>query len=984
MTTDHDRTALVRGSTVGRYVLLDRIGAGGVGEVYSAYDPELDRKVAIKLLLRETAHTKVGDFEERLVREAQAMARVSHPNVLPIYDVGISEGRVFLTMELVHGVTLRHWRLETNPTFRAIVNAYIAAGRGLAAAHAAGLVHRDFKPDNVLVADDGSVKVMDFGIARAVHDDGVAQAAASDDESDPSADTQSKGVVLPTVRLPRGFVGYDGGAIAARLLANTDDDDDERELPSSRRDAAREPQNPASVRDPESSHGSVGRMRVSTRPSGLGSPLTSEGVILGTPGYMAPEQYRAEPADPRTDQFAFCVALYEALYGERPFAAGSLSDLRDAVVTGRLRTPPKGVSVPPWMRRVLLRGLSVSREARFESMNALLEALSHDASGRRFRAVVIAASAVVSLTVGALGYRAAKPAAVPVCGGGRALIASAWNAETRDQARAAFLATDRPFAAQAFQQASATLDSYATRWADMHGETCTATRVRGEQSELTMGLRMACLEERRRDVVALAALFTSADGDVVDGAAQAARRLPSLAPCGNGATLASVVPLPEDAATRAQIESLQTELAALEAQLHAGAVRGASERAQRLARGVEVAHHDPLTADAYSAIAALHVSSGEFAEAATMYKRALWAAERGHADTAKERALVGIAFALGELGKFAEARDYVRLAEAVGARLGRDAFAETERLSTDGWLSFREGNYADAVSTLRRAVATAERFRETDPATLGLLYNRLASSLLHRRAYDEALVLLGKEDALIIADQGEDHPARIHNLVDTSAVLLEARRFGEVVTLLTRALAIASRAGLRSSAAVVFALNNFGEAELGLNRPAGALAHFDDALGLATKEYGADHWVVGALRVNRARALLDLGRPGEALVDADLGLHALEGTLPDGHDLLGRALATVGEAHLAECHPGRAIPPLTRAQGIVEHHPTGDELGRVRFALARGLWGTGDRSPHVRQLALGAREAYRDVDARTGVSDVDQWLTSPPPCRPGG
>src|SRR4051794_21477045 len=156
---------LERGQTIDRFVVIGLVGRGGMGEVYAAYDPELDRKVAIKLL-RARGDTSEG--KTRLLREAQAIAKLQHPNVVVVYDVGTFKDSVFIAMEFVEGRTAGGWLLAAPRTRREIMDVYVAAGRGLAAAHAAGLVHRDFKPDNVMVTNDGQVRVMDFGLARQV------------------------------------------------------------------------------------------------------------------------------------------------------------------------------------------------------------------------------------------------------------------------------------------------------------------------------------------------------------------------------------------------------------------------------------------------------------------------------------------------------------------------------------------------------------------------------------------------------------------------------------------------------------------------------------------------------------------------------------------------------------------------------------------------------------------------------------------------
>jgi WD40 repeat protein len=163
-----------RPARVGRYQLGEALGAGGMGVVYRAHDPDLDRAVAIKVV--QTGDASSGT---RLLREAQAMARLRHPNVVPIFDVGPAEGAVFVTMPLLEGGTLRDWLHRGAPTFDEILDRFVAAGRGLAAAHAAGLVHRDFKPENVLLGTDGETQVSDFGIACLAGDETAPSVSAS-------------------------------------------------------------------------------------------------------------------------------------------------------------------------------------------------------------------------------------------------------------------------------------------------------------------------------------------------------------------------------------------------------------------------------------------------------------------------------------------------------------------------------------------------------------------------------------------------------------------------------------------------------------------------------------------------------------------------------------------------------------------------------------------------------------------------------------
>ncbi len=311
------------GSKIGRFTVVGELGSGGMGVVYTGHDPELDRRVALKVL-RAAAATE----EERLrmQREGQAMARVTHPNVITVYEVGTQGNLVFLAEELLDGGTLGSW-LEAPRTQSEIVPKFVAAGRGLAAAHAAGLVHRDFKPDNVLLGKDGRVRVADFGLARAI---------GPGDEDLPAA-----------------------------TRAN---------MARAQLDLSRNPMD----------------------------ALTRTGAVMGTPMFMAPEQHNGDRADARSDQFAFCVALYHALYGEWPYAGKTSVALADAVIAGRMEKPPKAIAA--WLRKIIVRGLATRPVDRYPSMTALLAELERPPAthGRKIILAAIGLGLVGAAVVG--GY----------------------------------------------------------------------------------------------------------------------------------------------------------------------------------------------------------------------------------------------------------------------------------------------------------------------------------------------------------------------------------------------------------------------------------------------------------------------------------------------------------------------------------------------------------------------------------------------------
>ncbi len=282
------------GSNVGRFTIVEKIGSGGLGKVYAAYDPELDRRVAIKIM-----HPETGPHLDprRALREAQALAKLSHPNVVAVHEVGPHADGLFIAMELVEGVPLSEWRTAPEDWTKAVA-VLIEAGRGLAAAHAAGIIHRDFKPDNVIVASDGRARVLDFGLAR-----------GSSESSSPSGDT-------------------------------------------------------ANILDVD---------------------LTQAGVMVGTPAYLAPEQWTSRPVDARTDQWAFCVTAIEILFGKRPFAARDVAGLRAQVLAGDVRIVRPRAPIPAALERALLVGLSLDPDGRYDSMETLIDAMRDAIAPRRRR-----------------------------------------------------------------------------------------------------------------------------------------------------------------------------------------------------------------------------------------------------------------------------------------------------------------------------------------------------------------------------------------------------------------------------------------------------------------------------------------------------------------------------------------------------------------------------------------------------------------------
>lgn len=309
----------------GNYRIQQQVGAGAMGAVYLAVHETLGRRVALKIHLSElpTART-------RTLREAQAMARLSHPNVVTIYDVGEAQGGIVIAMEYLPGGTARDWMRTARPWTQTVAF-FMGAARGLVAAHGAGLVHRDFKPENIMIDGEGRPKVADFGIAR-----------AADEMS-----TDGAGSPVP------GLEASPGDAMAATL--------------------------------------------------------TQTGAFMGTPAYMAPEQFAGSRVDARADQFAFCVALWEALFGVRPFPGRTPVEVYMAMRERRFAPTPSS-SVPGAVRAALVRGLALDPATRYRDMHELIATFEGIVARKRITRVLVpvAIATVVLLGVAGGAYAVGK------------------------------------------------------------------------------------------------------------------------------------------------------------------------------------------------------------------------------------------------------------------------------------------------------------------------------------------------------------------------------------------------------------------------------------------------------------------------------------------------------------------------------------------------------------------------------------------------
>ncbi|WAS90661.1 serine/threonine-protein kinase [Nannocystis punicea] len=927
---------LRRGALVGRYVVLETLGVGGTGVVYAAYDPELNRKVALKLL-RSAALARSPELRGRLLREAQALARLSHPNVVAVYDVGTFGPSVFIAMELIEGVTLGAWLAQREHSWRAIVELFKKVGQGLAAAHAEGLIHRDFKPANVLVGRDGRVCVADFGLVRS---------SASGTEADVSS---SADVVEP----------FD--------------------------------------------------------------EITQAGAFLGTPAYMAPEQFERSEVDARADQFSFCVALFAALYQRRPYTINTREVLRAEAQRGKLPPVEGGPAVPAFVRRVLERGLRLAPEARFPAMDALLAALSQDPRQTWARRAVVGLGAgVLGLSIFAAAHFGGASAAL--CQGSAAKFAQVWGDDARATIRHRFLATGLAHAEDMWDTVARTLDAYGREWSAMHTDACEATRVRGEQSDELLSLRMLCLDRRLTEVRALTGLLGDVDADGVTKAVDAAFRLTSIAACANLEALRRPVRAPEGRDQAAEARDIETVLARAKFLASLGRHEEGLAEARRAVLRARALGHPPTEAEALETLGAIQLEAVDPKAAESSLREAYAVAQAGRHDRTVARAAIALVFVVGSQLFQAEAgREWAFHARAALERWGADPELEGALRANFGSLLYNSGDFAAARAEyaaslavreqafgaehrhtvqslelvamaasaqgdaeaarehLRRATELSRRlFGAKHPAYGGLLVRTGNQSMLEDRAV-EAEAVFAEALAIVEAARGKDHPQVAVILLAMSGALRKLGRVRESFDVARRALrSFEATEGARPL--VADAQLAIGNAERELGDLDAALAAYRTARAIYEEVFGPEHEGVGTSLEGFGDVSLRRGEVEAALEHYARALALREKA--QGPDFIDNAfaLAGLGEAHVVRGDAAAAIPPLERAQALLEKHQVLPSLlARVRFLLARALWDAGQSQDEALRLAARAEAGFRSLATPVGDADaarVGDWLAN--------
>jgi len=682
---------------IGRYTILDRLGAGGMGIVYAAYDDRLDRKVAVKVL-RPQNKSFDATGRTRLLREAQAMARLSHPNIVTVHESGEHEGEVFLAMEFVRGRGLDRWLREQTRTWREVLDVFVEAGRGLQAAHLAGLIHRDFKPQNVLIGEDGGVKVMDFGLARTSGEEGL-------EPREPSAD------------------------------------------------------------------GATNRL--------LDLSLTSTGAVMGTPAYMAPEQHLGAPVTPRTDQFNFCVALYEGLFGQLPFPTDNLAHLVDSVISGRVLAPKAGSGVPQWVHKLVLKGLCVDPEARHPSMGTLLDALARDPAKRRRRALSL--GALVGIVAFAT-YFATSAAGAPEqpCADIGTEISAVWNSQRADTVQQALENTGVHYAKRTGEAIAPKLVGYRDEWIQARTQSCEAHQ-RGLESSRLYDLRSSCLAQRRAHFETLVGSLEQADSSVVQRAVEATAGLPSLARCEDADALLATIPLPEDKTLAAAVEHSRLDLARARSYENLAKFSEGLEIVESVLEAPHTTNYPALHAEALLAKGSLKLEQAPPAEVAEVLDQAaLVALELGHDPVAAE-ALTKKMYVQGSRTLHGQrALEDEPLIRALVRKTGNPEL-EALHLNNHALVLTRQNRYVEADNAGQAGLRLKQELYGVEHPQYAYTLVNLGLNRLRAGAHEEAAEYQRRAYALLVQQLGAEHPHSAMVEFNLGLALFHQERFKDAL-----------------------------------------------------------------------------------------------------------------------------------------------------------------------------------------------------------
>ena len=757
---------------------------------------------------------------------------------------------------------MHEWLEDNAPTWKEVVAVFVRAGQGLDAAHRAGLVHRDFKPHNVLVDSHGRVKVVDFGLARA-HDD-------------PSSSTS-------------GTASLSDAALAERL--------------------------------------------------------TQADRVVGTPRYMAPEQFDKAPVGPAADQFGFCVALYKALFRQWPFPAGGFQQLLHAVRRNPPQPAPKGTKVPARIRKAIFKGLRRRPDQRHASMDALLSQLQP----RRIPIMPIAiGAAVVAAGVLALALPDSEPSAA--CSGDAAL-GDLFSAEQREGIASGFATASPRYGEQAWARVDQATQARLDAWTEAYDRTCAA---RGEPNA---DARFACLHRLRARYAAMAERLEGGETHVVYSAVSAALALPQVSECD-----APEQEPPELRTIRERVGDVRTQLALGDPEQAEALVRRLWESPER----VDTPAARALILEVYGASEA---ALGRDREAKERLEQAHAAASEAGEDRSAARSASALMSLAADDGKVDEALDWARHAEAALDRVPSALSVRVDFLDRRAHLERQRGHVDAAIEQRREAVAAAREIEPQGGPNVATVIANLATD--YRAAGRLTDSIDTHEDALQMRRKwlGTGHPEVGLSLLGLGTARSQLGELDQAEAHLREALRLYEEAYGEDSPRLIPPLGNLGNAVSAQDRQEEALAIYERTLALVAKAHGEDSPRIVPWLSNSAVALRGLGRFDEAIARQVRALALETATWGDKHPGVARTRVMLGATYEDAGDLPSAARTYDQALEVLRTDPTSRTLlGQTLYRRARVHHRAGE-TRRAREQLTKSIEILRAAESAT--EDLD-------------
>lgn len=830
----------------------------------------------------------------RLRREAQALARLSHPNVVTIHEVGVYDGRPCVAMEFVEGGSLRDWLQRTPPSEREpgrVAEVLSQAASGLIAAHEAGIVHRDFKPSNVLLGADGRVRVADFGLALTTRLDG-------DLETLELFGVSTKSELVPT--------------------------------------ATRDPSEPSVLTD----------------------------RVVGTPAYMAPEQFLVPQVDARADQFAWCSVAWEAIYGCRPFAAIDSAQRLEHIGRSRLQREFDPTGWPNGIEGLLRRGLARDPGRRFSTLSdlvsefdRLVQADGEHRPGRLSRrTMALGVASVLGLT-----WWWGTQRTTPPCNHGRAQIQSVWSPEVQDAIKANLTSRSRDDGLFAWQKVSTQLEAYTEAWAAMHDGVCSATRVRGDQSEHVLDLKMWCLDDARIILDALGRELMVLEGDVVGKIPGMLTGLKPLDACGDLRSLEDAMLPPADRSLRASVAGLRARIATANMARMSGHVGRAVALLDEIEQDARVLGYEPLLAHLLVVRGFADRMAGDYERSERTLREGLrlsikWGSWLDSLSASQHLMyLIG-----GQPGRSAEALAYGELALGLAekpslpkASLARTYYSLALTHKTRGDLERAREAYFRAVDLWDELDAGQNWQRANSLTSLGIVY-RLQGEF-------EAATQAQKRALQIFRDTfGDRHPKVAIALLNLSNLLLTQGKYVDASREAQESYEIFTASLGTNHLYTGFAAGNMAIAERELGHFE-VLAFFEELMSRSRTDSPTDRKALAALKRDLALALARAGRWDEASSSAAEALAGAQQAMGEDATELIEYLLVAGEVELIAGNLAKAATYLGRARELARGE--GEPFEHERIAV-REAWLASSRRETAGEVIESISAALRVLESR--------------------